>query len=226
MSGEVAGKVCVVTGGSRGIGAAICALFADHGGKVINLDLDPPAIEAGIPFCRVDVTSEQEVVAVAQMIARDHGGVDILVNNAVPMRLAYNAAKAAVISMTKVLAIEWAGYAIRVNAVAPGMIETEMLRKAIDDGDMDVDAYMDQLPMRRFGQPRDVAEAVLFLASARSSYVTGQVIVPDGGWTAFNWIPWSGDPEVPRQERRDCQGPFGTQRQRPHATPGAAKTEA
>ncbi|MER8581483.1 hypothetical protein NKG95_22770 [Mesorhizobium sp. M1423] len=48
MSGEVAGNVCVDTGGSRGIGAAICALFADHGGKVINLDLDPPAIEAGI----------------------------------------------------------------------------------------------------------------------------------------------------------------------------------
>ncbi|ESY79559.1 hypothetical protein X740_16930 [Mesorhizobium sp. LNHC221B00] len=82
MSGEVAGKVCVVTGGSRGIGAAICALFADHGGKVINLDRDPPAIEAGIPFYGLDVTSEQEVVAVAQMIARDHGGVDILVNNA------------------------------------------------------------------------------------------------------------------------------------------------
>lgn len=99
--------------------------------------------------------------------------------------------------MTKVLAIEWAGYAIRVNAVAPGMIETEMLRKAVDDGHMDVDAYMDHLPRRRFGQPRDVAEAVLFLASDRSSYVTGQVIVPDGGWTAFNWIPWSGDPEAP-----------------------------
>ncbi|GLR45302.1 3-oxoacyl-ACP reductase [Mesorhizobium amorphae] len=283
MSGEVAGKVCVVTGGSRGIGAAICALFADHGGKVINLDRDPPAIEAGIPFHRLDVTSEQEVVAVAQMIARDHGGVDILVNNAgiarigpsmsfllkdweasfavmttgvflcsrefgkimrgrggggivnissingfsnVPMRLAYNAAKAAVISMTKVLAIEWAGYAIRVNAVAPGMIETEMLRKAVDDGHMDVDAYMDHLPMRRFGQPRDVAEAVLFLASDRSSYVTGQVIVPDGGWTAFNWIPWSGDPEAPqvKNEKSAIANPDPSARP-PHTTYGRAKTE-
>lgn len=78
MSGEVAGKVCVVTGGSRGIGAAICALFADQGGRVINLDRDPPAIEAGIPFYHLDVTSEPEVVAVVQMIARDDGGVTSL----------------------------------------------------------------------------------------------------------------------------------------------------
>ncbi|RWQ13069.1 SDR family oxidoreductase [Mesorhizobium sp. M4B.F.Ca.ET.214.01.1.1] len=61
------------------------------------------------------------------------------------------------------------------------MIETEMLRKAIEDGHMDVEAYTSHLPMRRFGQPRDVAEAVLFLASDRSSYVTGQVIVLTAG---------------------------------------------
>jgi 3-oxoacyl-[acyl-carrier protein] reductase len=116
---------------------------------------------------------------------------------AMPMRLAYSAAKAGVISMTKILATEWAGHGIRVNAVAPGSTDTEMVREAIDQGLIDVDAYMDHTPLRRWGQPDDIAEAVLYLASGRSSFVTGQVIAPDGGWTAFGWIPWSGDPEAP-----------------------------
>nr|WP_281035927.1 MULTISPECIES: SDR family oxidoreductase [unclassified Mesorhizobium] len=69
------------------MGAAICALFADQGGRVINLDRDPPAIETGIPFYRLDVTSEEDVVAVAQLIACDHGGVDIRVNNVAIARI-------------------------------------------------------------------------------------------------------------------------------------------
>ena len=116
---------------------------------------------------------------------------------AFPMRLAYSAGKAAVISMTRVLATEWGGFGVRVNAVAPGNTETEMLREAIDQGLIDVDAYMAHTPLQRFGQPEEIAEAVLFLASDRSRFFTGQVLTPDGGWTAFGWIPWSGDPERP-----------------------------
>jgi len=116
---------------------------------------------------------------------------------AFPMRLAYSAAKAAVVSMTKVLATEWAGYGIRVNAVAPGNTKTEMVQEAIDQGLINIDAYMDHTPLRRLAAPEDVAEAVLYLASERSSFLTGQVIAPDGGWTAFGWIPWSGDPDNP-----------------------------
>ena len=116
---------------------------------------------------------------------------------AFPMRLAYSAAKAAVVSMTEVLATEWASFGIRVNAVAPGMTKTEMLQQAIDQGLIDYDAYMDHTPLKRFGDPEEIAEAVLYLGSDRSSYLTGQVIVPDGGWTKFGWIPWSGDPEAP-----------------------------
>jgi NAD(P)-dependent dehydrogenase (short-subunit alcohol dehydrogenase family) len=116
---------------------------------------------------------------------------------AFPMRLAYSAAKAGVISMTQILAAEWASYGIRVNAVAPGGTETEMVRAAIDDGLIDVDAYIARTPLARFGAPEDIAESVLFLASDRARFITGQVIVPDGGWTAFGWIPWSGDPDAP-----------------------------
>jgi NAD(P)-dependent dehydrogenase (short-subunit alcohol dehydrogenase family) len=134
---------------------------------------------------------------------RDGGGGSIVnissINGLVafPMRLAYSAAKAAVISMTKVLAVEWAGYGIRVNAVAPGMTETDMFQEAIDQGLIDVEAYRAHTPLGRFAQPEEIADAVLYLASPRSRYVTGQVLAPDGGWTAFGWIPWSGDPEAP-----------------------------
>jgi NAD(P)-dependent dehydrogenase (short-subunit alcohol dehydrogenase family) len=134
---------------------------------------------------------------------RDGGGGAIVnlssINGIVafPMRLAYSAAKAAVISMTKVLATEWAAYGIRVNAVAPGNTRTEMVQEAIDQGLIDLDAYMDHTPLRRLAEPEEIAEAVLYMASPRSRFVTGQVIAADGGWTAFGWIPWSGDPDAP-----------------------------
>lgn len=116
---------------------------------------------------------------------------------AFPMRLAYSAAKAAVNSMTAVLAAEWAAYGIRVNAVAPGNTETVMVKQAIDQGLIDIDAYLARTPLGRFGKPEEIAETVLFLASDRSRYMTGQVLVLDGGWTAFGWIPWSGNPDAP-----------------------------
>src|SRR5690606_35153831 len=112
---------------------------------------------------------------------RDSGGgtiVNISSPNGIvnfPMRLAYSAAKAAVLSMTRVLAVEWAGYDIRVNAVAPGMIETAMLRQVIDEGLIDEAAYRAHTPLGRFGRPEEIAEAVLFLAGPRGSYFTGQV---------------------------------------------------
>jgi NAD(P)-dependent dehydrogenase (short-subunit alcohol dehydrogenase family) len=137
-------------------------------------------------------------------LLRDNGRGGAIVNIAsingivaFPMRLVYSAAKAGVISMTKILAVEWAAYGIRVNAVAPGNTETEMVKDAIDQGLIDVDAYLAHTPLARLGRPSDIAEAVLYLASDRSSFITGQVIVPDGGWTAFGWIPWSGDPDNP-----------------------------
>jgi NAD(P)-dependent dehydrogenase (short-subunit alcohol dehydrogenase family) len=134
---------------------------------------------------------------------RDGGGGAIVnissINGitAFPMRLAYSAAKAAVISMTKVLAVEWAAYGIRVNAVAPGNTRTGLFELAVSEGHIDLDAYMEHTPLRRLAEPEEIAETVLYLASPRSSYLTGQVIVPDGGWTAFGWIPWTGEPEAP-----------------------------
>jgi NAD(P)-dependent dehydrogenase (short-subunit alcohol dehydrogenase family) len=108
---------------------------------------------------------------------------------AFPMRLAYCAAKAAVVSMTEVLAIEWADRGIRVNAVAPGVTRTELVQKGIDEGVIDVDRYIARTPQHRFGEPDDIARAVCFLADHESAgFVTGSTLTVDGGWSAQGWI--------------------------------------
>ncbi len=110
-------------------------------------------------------------------------------NVAFPMRLAYNAAKAAVVSMTEVLAIEWAEHGIRVNAIGPGVTRTALVDKAIRDGFVDEAKYVARTPMKRLGRPEEIARAALFLASEEdSSFVTGHFLVVDGGWSAFGYV--------------------------------------
>jgi len=107
-----------------------------------------------------------------------------------PYATGYSCAKAAICSMSQVLAVEWAGYGIRVNAIAPGVIRTPMLDHSIRTGIADLDAWTERIPMGRLGEPRDIAELALFLASDRSAYISGQAIFVDGGWTAFGWAEW------------------------------------
>jgi 3-oxoacyl-[acyl-carrier protein] reductase len=91
----------------------------------------------------------------------------------------YAAAKAGVIGLTRVLAKELARRQITVNAVAPGMIQTAMMGEI--KGDV-LTEYLKQIPLGRFGTPSDVANAILFLASEESGYITGQVLPVTGGW--------------------------------------------
>ena len=94
-------------------------------------------------------------------------------------QLTYNMSKAAICSMTQCLAVEWAGHRIRVNAVCPGYIQTEMVMEDL------APTWRSMTPMGHFGEVDDVGAAVLFLASDASAYMTGSRVIMDGGYSCI-----------------------------------------
>jgi NAD(P)-dependent dehydrogenase (short-subunit alcohol dehydrogenase family) len=107
----------------------------------------------------------------------------IIVNKPQP-QTAYNVSKAAVIMLTKSLAAEWASRGVRVNSVSPGYIGTEMTKLGMSKTEWS-SYWLEMTPMGRIGEPVDVANAVLFLASDASQFATGSNIVVDGGYTVW-----------------------------------------
>lgn len=97
-------------------------------------------------------------------------------------RSAYNISKAAVNGLVATLGVEWARFNIRINAVAPGYVMTEMVKKGIDEGIIDIDNVMKVVPMKRLLLPEEIASSVAFLASDEASGITGQTLFTDGGW--------------------------------------------
>ena len=107
---------------------------------------------------------------------------------AAPMRAAYCASKAAGNMLTKVLASEWAAKKIRVNAIAPGYIRTELVQGVIDKGVMPINAVIKRTPQGRIGEVEDVLGGAVYLASDEASFVTGSILTVDGGWTAYGYL--------------------------------------
>jgi NAD(P)-dependent dehydrogenase (short-subunit alcohol dehydrogenase family) len=101
-----------------------------------------------------------------------------------PMRTEYGPAKAGIINMTKALAVEWAKYNINVNSIAPGYI----LTPAIREGKVNLQVVEEKIPLRRLGDPDDIAKVALFLVSDDAGYVTGANLPVDGGWSANGFI--------------------------------------
>lgn len=240
MTAQFDGRVVVVTGGARGIGAAICRAFLEQQAYVVALDLlAPDEPLAGARYLQVDIADPGSVREAFADIERREQRIDALVNNAgiqrvgligdlphemwtavistnltgaflcdsaavpimrrqgrgsiihvasvaafngLPGRAAYTAAKAGLLGLTRVLAVELAPVGVRVNAVAPGFTRTGLVDQAIRDGSLQEEWMLDRVPMQRLAEPREIAQVVRFLAGEEASYVTGQVIIADGGW--------------------------------------------
>jgi 3-oxoacyl-[acyl-carrier protein] reductase len=244
-SGELKGKVAIVTGGAQGIGRAIALTLARSGADVAVSDVnieraqetarEIESLNVKSLAIKADVADVNEVEQMVKETVDKLGKIDILVNNAgitrdnVILRMKsedwdqvmdinlkgtflctkavlrfmfrqksgrivnvasitglmgnagqanYSASKAGIIGFTKATAREYANRGIRVNAVAPGFIDTAMT-KAIPDKEREM--LIKQIPMERLGSVDDVASVVYFLVSDLSSYITGQVININGG---------------------------------------------
>lgn len=156
--------------------------------------IDAPALEVTEEdFEHVWALNTRSTFFLSQHLAksmRENGGGSI-VNVAsqagliaLPGEASYCSAKAAVVHLTRCLAVEWGEYGIRVNAVAPTFIETDGTAAALSDEAFRADTVERIAALHRIGEPREVSGAVAFLASPSASLITGQTLAIDGGWTA------------------------------------------
>jgi NAD(P)-dependent dehydrogenase (short-subunit alcohol dehydrogenase family) len=101
-----------------------------------------------------------------------------------PLNAPYVASKHAIIGLTRAAALEGAGHGVRVNAVAPGRVQTAMLDRVTGGDEEAKAAFLSTIPLGRAGDPREIADAILFIASDRASFLSGQAIFLDGGLSA------------------------------------------
>jgi NAD(P)-dependent dehydrogenase (short-subunit alcohol dehydrogenase family) len=131
----------------------------------------------------------------------------VVASLALPGRAAYSAAKAGLLGLTRVMAVELAPRRIRVNAICPGFIHTALTQQGIDDGSVNIDWLVERVPLGRLGEIEEIARVAVFLAGDSASYITGQALIVDGGWSvqgishAPDWLSWESPTTGPSDGR-------------------------
>src|SRR5205807_2112192 len=167
-------KTALVTGAARGIGLATAKRFLAEGWQVALLDIEGELLHGAVAgLADPDNTLELHC---------DVSDVNAVATAMAALSARYGTSKAGLAHLTKQLAVELASLGIRVNAVAPGPVETAMA-KQVHTPEIRAD-YHDAIPLNRYGLEEELAEAIFFLCSDRSSYITGQVLAVDGGFDA------------------------------------------
>jgi len=198
-------RVAIVTGGGSGIGLAIAEKFTQAGIETIIVGRDENKLKvnnAGINMKKEfqDVTDEdfQKVITtnltavftvsrevVKQMLTQKSGSIinisSMAAQYGLPKVIAYSASKTAIDGMTRAMAVELSPKGIRVNAIAPGFIITEMTDKALNSDPERKAKVFNRTPMGYMGQTSDIGDAALFLAGDAAKYITGVVLPVDGG---------------------------------------------
>ncbi|HZA74221.1 MAG TPA: 3-oxoacyl-ACP reductase [Propionibacteriaceae bacterium] len=254
MTGRVAGRIAVVTGGCSGIGLASVRRLAGEGATVVIGDVDEArgpdvADEVGGLFRRTDVTSEDDVRGLFASTRETYGSVDVAFNNAgisppdddsilttelgawrrvqevnltsvylccraalpymieqgrgsiintasfvavmgaATSQISYSASKGGVLSLSRELGVQFARQGIRVNALCPGPVNTPMLTELFASDPERAARRLVHIPLGRFAEAEEIANAVLFLASDESSFVTASTFLVDGGISAAYVTP-------------------------------------
>jgi len=151
-----------------------------------SIDLAPETWHR-ILACHLDGTFFMSQAFARHLVGQGRAGAIVNVSSVArrfgwPRRLPYSVAKAGIDAMTRTLAVEWAPHGIRVNAVAPGYVDTPMVSKAVREGHVDARMYGEHA-MGRFGRPEEIADVILFLLSDRAGFMTGAVVDVDGGFS-------------------------------------------
>jgi meso-butanediol dehydrogenase / (S,S)-butanediol dehydrogenase / diacetyl reductase len=169
--------VLVANAGVGGVGA-VADVTDESWRRVLGIDLDGVFFisRAALPHL---IETRGSIVTTASVSGM---GADLAM-------AAYNTAKGAVINLTRSIATDYAKFGVRANAVAPGAVQTPLLKPALDRHESVLAQYKVRIPLERLAQPEEIAAAVLFLASDDASYITGVILPVDGGLTAYTGQP-------------------------------------
>jgi len=178
----------IVSAAMDGLGG-LDILVNNAGGNSFSVPLSSMRAAGWQKTLRLNLDAAVELLqaCLPSLVASGHGSAinvsSVLGLRGAPNMSHYGAAKAAIISVTQSVAIEMAAQGVRVNALVPGWVETDLTEFLRDDGEVETNLLKD-VPMGRWGTPAEMAEGALFLASDASSFMTGQVLILDGGLSA------------------------------------------